>query len=391
MKPSNPKPKVVVIGAGATGRGHVGLLAWQAGAHVVFVDANEGLVRALQQAGAYRVHIHDGKTCRQVVVRGADYLAAAQREAVSRHLADADLALTAVFDQNLPDVAITVALAARRCREAGRTRPLNFIACENMQHSSSTLGRQVRDALTGEDLDYCLRYFGFPDCMISRVVPQPECDPLVITAEDYNEWTARRQDFKGQSPAWLTALELVDNQDARLERKLFMHNGGHAICGYLGFHYGHSYIHEAVADPRVARCVAAACDQLGEVVRRKHGFPAPALEEYKNDLYRRGAIPEMRDQILRVVRQPLRKLGAQERLVAPARLAFQYGLPRGQIVRGIVAALKYQHPGDPQSLEMQRAIQQQGLPGLLSKVSRLAPGEPLLAEIEEAWAAWRLE
>lgn len=390
MNAPNQTPKVVVIGAGATGRGHVGLLAWQAGAHVVFADANEKLVRALRQAGSYRVDIHDGRTCRQVVVQGVDYLGAAQRETVSRHIADSDLVLTSVFDQNLPDVAITVALAARRCREAGRTRPLNFIACENMQNSSSTLGRHVREALTGEDLDYCRRYFGFPDCMISRVVPQPEADPLVITAEDYNEWTARREDLKGEAPAWLTALELVDNQDARLERKLFMHNGGHAICGYMGFHYGHRHIHEAVADPRVARCVAGACDQIGEVVRRKHGFPAENIEEYKNDLYRRGAIPEMRDQILRVVRQPLRKLGAQERLVGPARLASQYGLPRGQIVRGIVAALKYHHPDDPQSLEMQRAIRENGIKGLLCEVSQLAPHEPLIAEIEDAWDAWRL-
>jgi mannitol-1-phosphate 5-dehydrogenase len=390
VKTSNRKRKVVVFGAGATGRGHVGLLAWQAGAHLVFADTNEGLVRALQRAGSYRVDIHDGRTCRQIVVKEADYLSAAQREAVARQIVDADLVLTSVFDQNLPDVAVTVALAAKRCHEAGRTKPLNFIACENMQNSSSTLGRHARDGLTGEDLDYCRRYFGFPDCMISRVVPQPEPDPLIIIAEDYNEWTARREDFKGEPPAWLMALQLVDNQDARLERKLFMHNGGHAICGYFGFHYGHCHIHEAVADPRVAQCVVGACDQIGEVVRRKHGFSAESIEEYKNDLYRRGAIPAMRDQILRVVRQPLRKLGGQERLVAPARLAFQYGLPRDQVVRGIVAALKYHHPGDPQSLEMRRTINEHGLKGLLCKVSQLTPEDPLIAEIEKAWAAWRL-
>jgi mannitol-1-phosphate 5-dehydrogenase len=390
VKTANEKPKVVVFGAGATGRGHVGLLAWQAGARVVFADTNERLVHALQQAGSYRVDICDGKSRRPMLVKGAEYLDAAQREAVARQIADADLVLTSVFDQNLPDVAVTVALAATRCRETGRAEPLNFIACENMQNSSATLGRHVREGLTGEDLDYCRRYFGFPDCMISRVVPQPEPDPLIITAEDYNEWTVRRVDFKGEPPAWLAALELVEDQDARLERKLFMHNGGHAICGYVGFHYGHRYVHEAVADPRVARCVVGACDQIGEVVRRKHGFTAESVEEYKSDLYRRGAIPEMRDQILRVVRQPLRKLGGQERLVAPARLAGQYGLPRDWIVRGIVAALKYHHPGDSQSLEMQRMINDVGLRGLLCQVSQVGPEDPLLAEAAEAWAAWRL-
>ncbi len=144
MTTSSQKKKVVVFGAGATGRGHVGLLAWQAGARLVFVDVNETLVRALDRAGSYRVDLHDGTTCRQIVVEGAEYLSASQRESVARHIVDADLVLTAVFDQNLPDVAISVALAAKLCRRAGRTRPLNFIACENMQNSSSTLGWHVR-------------------------------------------------------------------------------------------------------------------------------------------------------------------------------------------------------------------------------------------------------
>ena len=43
--------KIVVFGAGATGRGHVGLLAWQAGYHVVFVDRKQDLVDKLRQAG----------------------------------------------------------------------------------------------------------------------------------------------------------------------------------------------------------------------------------------------------------------------------------------------------------------------------------------------------
>lgn len=86
-----------------------------------------------------------------------------------------------------------------------------------MQDSSSTLGGHVRDMLSAEDLEYCDRYFGFPDCMISRIVPKPEPDSLVVVAEDYNEWTARAEDFKGAKPQALSALELVDSQTARLD------------------------------------------------------------------------------------------------------------------------------------------------------------------------------
>jgi mannitol-1-phosphate 5-dehydrogenase len=390
MMSGSTKPKVVVFGAGATGRGHVGLLAWQAGAQMVFADVDETLIGRLQKAGAYRVKIYDGKACQSLEIKGARFLKARERAKVAHEILGADLVLSSVFDQNLPDVAITVAQAASLCRQAGRSAALNFISCENMQHSSSTLGRHVRELLRGEDLNYCQKSFGFPDCMISRVVPRPEPDPLVVTAEDYNEWTVRREDFKGRPLKWLAGLQLVDNQDARLECKLFMHNGGHAVCGYFGFHFGHQFVHEAVSDARVAERVVGACDQIGEVVRRKHGFSPESIEEYKRDLYHRGAIPEMRDQVLRVVRQPLRKLGPNERLLSPARLAPQYGLPRHHIVRGIVAALRYSHPTDAQSLEMQRMIVERGLKPMLCEVSQLRADDSLLEEIEEVWQAWKL-
>jgi mannitol-1-phosphate 5-dehydrogenase len=297
--------------------------------------------------------------------------------------------LTAVFDQNLPDVAQTLALAVSECRKSGLARPLNCIACENMMDSSSTLGRHVRGLLDGEDLAWCDAWVGFPDCMISRVVPRPEPDPLVIVAEDYNEWTARAEAFRGEKPAALTALELVDNQSARLERKLFVHNGGHAVCGYFGFHRGHKHIHEAVADPVVAERVVGALDELGEVVRRKHGFSAASIDEYKQDLCRRGAVPQMRDEILRVVRDPIRKLSPRERLVAPAKLAVEYGLSRRRIVEGIVAALKYSHPDDAQSLELARRLARDGLAHVLDNVCDIEPRSPLAGEIQAAWDEWQ--
>lgn len=383
--------KVVLFGAGATGRGHVGLLAWQAGCEMVFVDKKPELVKALQAAGRYVVKIYGGEADgREIAVSGYRVCHSLAREAIAREIIDADLVLTAVFDPNLADVAETLALAASACRQAGRSKPLNCIACENMMDSSSRLGRHVRSRLAGEDLAYCERVFGFPDCMISRVVPRPEPDPLIILTEDYNEWTVRAEAFKGSKPSALTAMELVDNQTARLERKLMIHNGGHAVCGYLGFHRGHEFIHEAVADPVVGRCVLGVLDELGEVVKRRHGFSDESIDAYKRDLGRRGAIAELRDRILRVVRHPIRKLSDRERLVAPAKLAVEYGLPRQWIVNGIVAALKYHHSDDPQSLQLQEQLRQDGLRATLRQVCSIETDSPLMEEIGQAWAQWAL-
>jgi mannitol-1-phosphate 5-dehydrogenase len=381
--------KIIMFGAGATGRGHVGLLAWQSGFEMVFVDKKPDLVDALESAGRYTVHLY-GHGHDVVEVTGFRVYHSLDREAIAHEVVDAVLVLTAVFDQNLADVAQTLALAVKECRKAGRRAPLNCVACENMMDSSSSLGRHVESHLDSDDLAYCRQVFAFPDCMISRVVPRPEPDPLVILTEDYNEWTTRAEAFKGEKPAALTALELVTNQTARLERKLLIHNGGHAVCGYFGFHRGCQFIHEAVADPVVLRHVLGALDEIGEVVRRKHGFSAESIEAYKADLGRRGSIAELRDQILRVVRDPIRKLSARERLVAPAMMAVEFGLPRQWIVKGIVAALKYQHPGDLQSLELADLLNQKGLEAVLREVCSIPPGSPLASEIAAAWKDWAI-
>ncbi len=375
--------KIVVFGAGATGRGHVGLLAWQAGFDITFVDKSPELVRTLEEAGKYRVNLY-GKERQQIDVSGYKVYSSDKRQHIAAEIVDADLVLTAVFDQNLADVAITLAEAVVMCRRQGREVPLNCVACENMMDSSSTLGRYVREQLNPADQVYLEQYVGFPDCMISRVVPRP-VDPLVIVAEDYNEWTARRDAFKGEKPAALTALELVDNQSARLERKLFVHNGGHAVCGYVGFHRGWQYIHQAVDDPVVAEHVLGALDELGQVVQRTHGFSAESIKEYQHDLVVRGAVPEMKDEILRVVRDPLRKLTSRERLVAPALQAEKLGLPRQWIVKGIAAALHYSHPNDSQSVALQRMLAQDGLDAVLVEVCGIDRQSALAEEIRAAY------
>lgn len=379
-------PRVILFGAGATGRGHVGLHVYQAGCHLTLVDKNRDLVDALAAAGTYTVRLYaDG--CRAVPVTDFDVFYYEDRDAIAEVISRADLVLTAVFDPNLADVAQTVAKAVTVSRLTGRTQPLNFIACENMMGSSSVLAGHVYRLLDDADRAYCDAHFGFPDCMISRVVPRPHPGSLDIIAEDYSEWTANAAEFRRPQPAWLHNLELVDNQDARLERKLFIHNGGHAICGYTGFHRGHQYIHEAVADPVVGEAVLGALDELGEVVRRKHGFSAASIEEYKHDLVRRGAVAEMQDEILRVVRDPIRKLSPRERLVAPALLAVEYGLPRQWIVRGIVAALRYHHLADAQSIRLHEMLGERGLRVTLAEVCELPEDSPLAAEIEAEFNA----
>jgi mannitol-1-phosphate 5-dehydrogenase len=374
--------KVVVFGAGAAGRGLIGLLFSQAGCRVTFVDIRDDLVAALRESGGYRVLIHrlDGGQ-EERAVRGFRVLHAADREAVAREIVGAELVLTAVFVHNLPDVAKTVALGIEQCRLAGRTQPLNCIACETMKNSSSVLARHVRARLRAEDLQYGDALVGFPDCMINRVVPAP-ADLLRLETEDYCEWTVDARGFKGEPPARMGFIEWVNNQEARLDRKLMVYNGSHAACAYFAFGRGHTWIHEAAADPEVVRLVDGTLNELAAVVQRRHGFSDAQMADYKRDFWRRCRNQGLKDTVVRVGRDPLRKLGPDERLIAPAKLARQYGMPRDHILDAIVAALRFSHPDDPQSMELARRLKCDGLWMTLCAVSGLPGDDPLLDEIE---------
>jgi len=153
----------------------------------------------------------------------------------------------------------------------------------------------------------------------------------------------------------------------------------------VGFHRGHRFIHEAVADPVVAEHVLGAMGEIGQVVEAKWGFSHASIEQYQRDFCRRGAVAELRDEILRVARDPIRKLAPGERLLGPAALAVEYGLPRRWISRGIVAALQYRHAGDPQSVELAERLARSGLRSVLTEVCGLDAASPLAAEIEDVW------
>jgi mannitol-1-phosphate 5-dehydrogenase len=371
--------RAVMIGAGATGRGHIGLMLYQHGWHVSFVDKKRELIESLLSSGGYNVRLL-GKTKQTIRVVNCDYYHTSETDKIAKAVGRADLVCTSVFDQNLPDVAVFLLPALKARRSGGNHEPLHVICCENMMESSQTLRKHVY-ALTDKDMsDWLDAYVSFPNSMISRIVPQPEQQSIDLIAEDYNEWTVDAGTMR--SDLELPVLHSVSNQTAYLERKLFIHNGGHAVCGYMGFHFGHRYIHEAVADKRVASVVIQALDELGAVILHKHPFFGKAvIDKYKADLAVRGAVVEIRDEILRVVRDPIRKLSSRERLVAPALYALHNGLEFKWLARGIASVFRYKNPADSQSVELAALLKTEGCRIVLDKICGIEVGSSLADEI----------
>lgn len=371
--------KIVLFGAGSTGRGHLTPLLHENGCtDLTFVDRDKALIEFLKVKGAYRV-LAKGNPDKDQMITGFTTLHTSEEAKIAKVCADADLILTAVIADNLGEVAVHIARSIALRIGSGNARRQDIICCENYDNASSLLKRHVYALLSPEGKRFSDLTIGFPDAIISRVVPLSHANPGFIITEDYNEWFIDAKAMKTDGvPKCITP---VGDLQRYLERKFWIHNGGHAAVGFIGFVRGHRYIYDALCDSAVAELASATMDEIGAAVVRKHGFPAAEIDYYKKVFVGRGLIAEMKDDILRVVRNPIRKLGPHDRLLAPAIYAKEQGLPYGSILQTATRALLFRHETDEESIRLTDAIARTGVRKALDEVLGLGNWPELADEL----------
>ena len=372
---------VVQFGAGNIGRGFMGDLFQAGGWETVFVEANPDLVDGLNRSGSYPLEVVGPTRFERRVIAPVRALPAGDAPAVARALAGCEFACTAVGVGVLPRVAPLLADGIR-----ARSAPLNVILCENQLHCSDLLRGELARNLGPEELCGA----GLVESVVSRMAPVvPEerrrAEPLLAIAEDYSRLPLDARGCIGpppQAPGFLW----VEDFSSWVERKLYIHNMGHALAAYLGARSGCRYVHEALESPQIRASVVRAMEATCEALARRHGLERGELDEYREDLLRRFENEAMRDTIERVARDPIRKLRPEDRLVGAARLCLEEHVEIGTLPAGIAAALTYRNPDDPAAVQLADLIADRGAPEALRRFAGCRPGDPLetavLAELD---------
>ncbi|GAA4377256.1 hypothetical protein GCM10023152_22920 [Agromyces bauzanensis] len=184
---------------------------------------------------------------------------------------------------------------------------------------------------------------------------------------------------------------MVDDLAPYIERKLFTVNTGHAATAYFGFLAGHERISDALADPRVAAGVERALGETSALIVAKHGFTDAEQAGYRARILERFRNPELPDTVERVGRQPLRKLGRHERFIGPAAELTSAGQPADGLLAAVGAALRFDVPADPESVELGVLLAAREPAAFVHEVTGTAAGHPLepglVATVAEAKAA----
>ena len=395
--PRTTRPLLVHFGAGAIGRSLVGSLFSQAGYEIIFVDAAPPVVEALQQRHRYQVIIKDDLppgASPLIEVCHVTALAASDTEAVAAAVARSDLLGTSVGAAVLPHVLRSIAIGLQK-----RERPVSILFCENL-NAVATIAAEILRKELGADYPLAERV-GLVATSIGKMVPiMPDSvrarDPLEVWGEAYNRIIADGQAFRGQLPV-VAGLQLESNFQAHVERKLFVHNLGHAACACHGFLRGYELIAAAMEDPAICAATRATMEAAASALSQRYpdDFSPAAQSEHVADLLRRFGNRALGDTVFRVGRDLARKLAPDDRFIGALRLVVETGGDARPICDAIAAALHFaatdesgrEFPGDAALIAR---VAELGVPAFLTSHARLDAGRYAneIAYIEKRYFAF---
>lgn len=369
----------IQYGAGNIGRGFIGCLLHESGYEVVFADVIQDIIDQINNLGQYKVHVKDVKTDEILVdnVRAINSM----EDKILDEIAKADIITTAVGVNILDKIAPTIAKGISHKNALGNTNSLNIIACENAVMATSKLKEFVYSYLNENDRAFADSYIGFANCSVDRIVPPvSDVDGIDVCVENYYEWNVCKDELIGNIK--IDGINLVDNLESYIERKLFTLNTGHAITAYLGFINDYEYIDQAINDEKIYEIIKNAMNESGKALVKKYGFDENSHNCYIDKIINRFKNPYLKDDVTRVGRQPLRKLSIEDRLVKPMLTAYEYDMPVDNLLIGIAAALQFNNPEDEECVEMQNKISSYGLRSAIVDITGIQD-KFLLDKIEE--------
>lgn len=373
--------KALHFGAGNIGRGFIGALLNQAGYEVCFVDVVQDLVDEINRRGEYTVEIADDDH-KTFTVSGVRAINSQDEQAVLTEMLDADLVTTAVGPNVLKLIAPAIASGLAN-RVKHHSQPLNIIACENAVGGSTILKEHVYQHLSEAERQKVDQLVGFPDAAVDRIVPlQKHEDKLLVAVEPFYEWVVDQSKIVGEVPD-IEGITYVSDLKPYIERKLYTVNTGHATAAYLGYRFGYKNVDEALADPYIREVTLEAVTETSRLLVAKHHFDPEQQKQYVNKIMSRFANPHLSDEVTRIGRSPIRKLGPNDRLVGPAVQSLDYGITPNHLCTAIAAALLFDYDQDKEAMEIQQSIKDKGLPETIEHYTKIGSDSPLFPLIME--------
>lgn len=338
--------KLVLFGAGKIGRSFIGQLFSRGGYTVVFIDVFKPVIDELNLRRNYNVVIKSEEES-VINIQNVRGVFAGDEEKVFEEIATARIVAVSVGLNGLKSIIPLIANGLIKRYETIGASPLDIIIAENLRNAAEFMNNALKEYLPeGYPLG---ERVGLIETSIGKMVPimlkrDMETDILQVFAEPYNTLILDKLAFKNPIPE-IEGLAPKENMKAWVDRKLFIHNLGHATAAYLGYlsHPTSTFLYEVLSDSKLKEIVRNTMLQAADILFKKYPeeFTVESLTEHIDDLLKRFQNKALGDTIFRVGCDLQRKLGAEDRLAGAIHLARELKLPYNLILNALICGCHF--------------------------------------------------
>jgi mannitol-1-phosphate/altronate dehydrogenase len=288
------KPRILIYGAGAIGRGFLAPVFCNLGYEIFFVERNPKIMEHLRRRSSYKTAFSKHHSYK---IEEVDYSGAFFPGEEEKILDKIDIVFSCVGPNNLG--------------EAMTSRLKNVPAIVSFENEIESVDK-IKN-LTGNP--NC--FFGIPDVISSNEAPVflREVDPLCLVSEE-GELAIEQGNYKLHERIPVYSREEL----ARYWNcKFYLHNTPHATAAFLGKLFGVSYLHEAMSIPLIEKLVKSTMESTQRAMKTREMAEPEFIDYYAQKEIQRFKDKLLFDPVARVGREPLRKLRGHDRLIQSAK------------------------------------------------------------------------
>lgn len=345
--------KIVIIGAGQTGRGFIGRLLKQSGQLFDFIDSRKELVSWLNMEKQYKVSFYDSEEG-EILVNGFRAFCTDDEEAV-KVLSEADIVFTSIGEQNLHSIVplINESLKIRKGQEK-----LVIVTCENGTSPKSKLSSLEGRALLSESIIFCTTL-------------QKDENSLDILSQNIDYLPYDLEPLK--EPLNYHGMVPVSNFRDLLRRKIYTYNCLSAAIAYPGYYKGYKSYGEAANDKDIIRITDLISENLNYCISREFNVGFKEQQQFTSMALSKFRDRNIIDSIERNVRDVERKLGRSERMITPILLMRKYSRPV-KLMELVIACAVYYGCHNSEDKKTEKEL-------LIKNIGQLLPAD-MIVEIE---------
>jgi len=351
--------KLVIIGAGQTGRGFIAPIAERSDYDYCFIDKNDSLVKLLSTNSSYKVSYYNDELT-STIINDKSYYLNNSKEAINA-ISEANVVVTAVGKNNIVDLIPMLKKGIRTRTDSNR---LSIILCEN--------GIDVKQPLIEANIK---AYISEGIIFSTSLIPQDNSLNILTEAYPNIPYDANVRGIDIEIDEFIPEMRFSE----LIQRKIYTYNFLSAVISYLGYYKNYNILSEAANDKDIGLVITKVIKPLNKAISKEYSVNVQEQIEFSKIAIKKFKNKDIIDTISRNTREVERKLGPEERLITPLRLCLKHNQSAKYILLVIASAIYY-------------GIQEESVTkGILSNISKIDDLEYIKEQIINSYNLFNKE